>query len=970
MKKLTTLFMSLLVGGASFSQVVINEIQASNTNTIEDPEYQENADWIELYNASDQEVDLSGYAMSDNSTNTDEWIFPAGTTIDAKGYLIVWADGKSESGLHADFSISNNGDEVVLFSPEAEIVDAINFGESEDDVSIGRTIDGGNVWGVFATPTPGTQNSGTAVRMQAPEVIFGLKEGYYGDAQTVSLTSFIPDGVVYYTTDGSTPTQNSTEYSAPITISKNTVLKAISYHERYLVSRIHTKTYFIGERKSTLPVISLGVDPVEFFDEETGMYMSGPDASPYDPNYGANFWEERELPVSFEYFEDGKQEVDVNAGIKIFGGWSRRFDQKSFSINCRDEYGDERMRYKFFPDKDINVFKQVLLRNSGSNVDELKYRDLMLQSLVKGQMDVDYQDGVPTVVYINGEYWGILNLREKVNERYLKDNYGYDQDDVDLLANYQGIGDELHGSAEDFWGMFEYVSFEDFEGPAMYGELSSMIDVDEFINYQLTQIYVGNHDWPADNIKYWKNNDLDTEWRWILYDLDQSFAYYDYCTYDVNTLYDATHEVHEPHYWASHYNGILFLSKFLENETFRTKFITQLCAHMSSTFSTDRIKNRIEYYENLLYDEKPYHIERWSPVKKDSVWNKQHDQMIEFAEERPAKMREFMEDQFNLSSASLISVTAKNNRFPRYKVCGVPTAGQDYTGYFYDDLVVKIEALPSPNYKFVHWEDADNNVVSSNETIKITVDGDQALFAVYEEVTKIEGLYINEFMASNNNSLLDSRGESDDWIEIYNDNDFAIDLAGLYLCDDFTSMNKVKIEGDGSDKTVVPAKGYIILWADSDENQGPTHIDLKLSANGEQLAIIQGGTEDHWIDSLTFPAQQTDVSYGRVSDGSASWKIFDAATPNASNDGTVGIMPNKLDGVKIYPTLVDDYVTVNNISGADCQVSIINTTGKLMLKSALSRSEKKISVDKLPAGLYLVKVYNQAGVFVEKIYIK
>lgn len=953
---------------SAFSQVVINEIQAGNTKTVTDPDFDEFADWIELYNSSETAVDLSGHTLTDDVDRPLQWAFPDGTAIPAKGRLIVWADNKDEgNALHANFSVSNNGDAVILFNAEGVVIDAINFGSIDDDKSFARKGDGGSVWGINSSPSPNAENSSTVSKMQAPEVLFSMPGGYYDDKQQIELVSFIPDGQIRYTTDGSMPSASSLLYEEPVSVSKNTVLKALVLHSEYRKGRVTMQTYFIGERKSNLPVVSLGVDPYDFFDETTGMYMTGPNASPWEPYDGANYWEDRELPVTFEYFVNGKQEVEVNAGIKIFGGWSRRFPQKSFSINCRKAYGDERMEYKFFKDKDINTFKQILLRNSGSQVDEVKYRDLMLQNLVKDQMDIDYQEGKAAIVYINGEYWGILNIREKLNERYLKDNYGLDQDNIDLLANYEEV---IHGSSESFEQLFAAIENFDFSPKSKYANIENIIDANEYINYNIAEIYFGNHDWPGSNIKYWRTTNVDGKWRWILYDTDQSFAYYDYCRYDVNTLYDATNVIIDHRYWASDYEGTLFMSKFLENPVFRDEFIQRFCAHLNSTFTPERTKSFINGYEEMYEEEQPYHLERWG--ESDSVWDVQYDEMIEFAEKRPSYMFGFIKDYFKLSSPSTLNISSINNDKPQYLIKGVPSGGEAYAGKFFNNIPVTIEALPVRGYRFDHWEDESGGNISADAEIEITLTGNKSIKAVYEQLTKIENIYINEFMASNSTGITDSRGEYDDWIELYNDNDFAVEIGGLFVTDDFANDMARQISIGKSGETVIPAKGFIILWADSDENQGPLHVDMKLSAKGEQIGLFQKiGSEIHWIDSVSFPSQVKDISYGRKGDANEKFVHFETPTPNASNGQNAVAVSETIIEAEIYPTVVDDKVYVALKGGDEAQLEIYSAFGASVCRKLLyPNSLSVVKLENVKNGVYFVKVSNGADSKVERIIVR
>jgi len=516
------------------SQVVINEFQVDNSKTYEDASSNEYSDWIELFNTSNQAVDISNYYLTDDIYEVEKWTIPAGTIVEPNDYLIIWCDGKN-TGLHTNFKLGKEQECVALYSGNKELVDAYNYARIPEDKSIGRSVDGAGAWVLFENPTPKMSNNGSEYEIcKAPEPIFNINGGYFASNQNVVLSSSISNAKIYYTIDGSIPTNSSARYTKPISVSKTTVLKAIVYHENYEPSRIQSNTFFINEHQSDFPVVSIGVDPYDFFDEADGIYSMGNYASSEFPYYGANFWLGIELPATFEYYTPkGNKKVQVNAGVKIFGNWSKGQDQKSLAINCREEYGDERMRYQFFKEKDNDIYKNVVLRNAGVKANSIKYRDMMITDLVSSRMDVDYQAGTPSVVYINGKYWGILNIREKLKERYLKDNYGIEQEHVDLIANYHEV---ISGSMSDFSSMQDHIVYSDMSQKDEYDLVSTWMDIDEYINYMIAQLYIANRDWPGFNIRYWSNNRTNSPWRWILYDTDQSFAQSNDSDEDYNNL--------------------------------------------------------------------------------------------------------------------------------------------------------------------------------------------------------------------------------------------------------------------------------------------------------------------------------------------------------------------------------------------------------------------------------------------------
>lgn len=939
----------------AYNQVVINEFQANNETTLQEPESGNYEDWVELYNQGSQEVDISGYYLSNEKSDTTKWKVPSGTTIPANGFLLIWLDNK-DTELHASFKLDKDGDIIILYDDSKERLDIMNFHEMGKDISYGRATDGGTLWSQFKTPTPTGANYTVASILTAPEPIFLTKAGYYEDAIKVTLQTVLPDAKIYYTIDGSTPTMKSGVYSEPIELTKTSVVKAMTIRAGYNTSRITTRSYFIGEHESEFPVISIGVDPYNFFDEDEGMYSMGPYASPEAPNHGANFWEDREEPVTFEYFVNGKQKVEVNAGIKIFGNWSRRFDQRSFSINCKNAYGDERMRYKFFKDKDNDVYKQLVVRNAGNDVNSLKYRDLMLQNMVSDRMDIDYQAGVPAIVYINGEYWGIMNLREKVQERFLKDNYGLKKDDVTLIANYK-FQSEDEGSIDEFWSLKDHIESSDMSTDANYNSATGMMDIDEYINYTIAEIYYANRDWPGCNIKYWKENGAGHQWRWILYDLDQSTAYYEECNQHVNTLFNAITE--EQTHWANFSESTVILRQLLENEVFKNEFIQRFAVHINTTFSSERFTSYINTYDSIYANEKPYHLERWDYT--DSLWNAEKANLLLFAEERPAIMQGFIKEMFEISDMVSLTLKSENELTPSFEISSVAMGGNLVAGDYFKGIPLTVSAKQTTR-KFSHWEDEDGNTLSSDIIYTFTPESNQTITAVYDQSSGLDNLFINEIMASNNETFADEKGEYDDWIELYNANDYSVDVSGLYITDKLDKPSKYKIPQGENNETTIPAGGYKIIWADEEKSEGVLHTNFKLSSSGETLGLVQVVNDEvHWIDTVSYSELDEDFSYGRVSDGEDSFVDFENATPNLSNITATGVEDLAVNEyIKVYPAIVTDLFTVETNVDDQLSIEVYSLAGSKVTNTADTGgcNTVQMNIAGLNSGIYLVKVFN------------
>jgi hypothetical protein len=323
----------------------------------------------------------------------------------------------------------------------------------EGDVSYGRQPDGSDTLFYFATPTPGTTNNlnlhGSNFS-RADSVLFSIGGGpAIPWCKHSSLSSPVATDQIYYTTNGSIPTHESTLYTAPIPVFADRVLKARTYREGALPGPVVTNSYFVT-RLHDFPTVSITTDPANLWDHNTGIYVKGPYAAePNSPFFGANFWQDWEKPAQLEvYTKDGKKAINQGVGIKIFGAYSRANDQKSLAVFARNNYGAGKFRYPFFKDKPITTFESIVLRNAGNDDSSCHFRDGLISSIARN-MDIDRLAFQPAAAYINGEYWGILNIREKINEHYLASNHSFSTTDLDLLGNRLEV---LNGTINDYRG--------------------------------------------------------------------------------------------------------------------------------------------------------------------------------------------------------------------------------------------------------------------------------------------------------------------------------------------------------------------------------------------------------------------------------------------------------------------------------------------------------------------------------------
>ncbi|MBI9071903.1 MAG: CotH kinase family protein [Melioribacteraceae bacterium] len=864
---LIVIFFFSVIGKQIYSQkLFINEIVVSDS------------DWIEIYNSSDTQIDLSGFYLTDDLENKNKWEVPEGTYIEAKGFLTFFAD-ETDEGLHTNFKLSENGELAGLYSKDGIVIDSLTFGKQHSGFSFGRFPDGGNSFYFFKTPTRSETNieAGFAGILNQPN--FSHTGSFYRDPILLIISSSNYKDTIRYTTDGSAPTESSSMYEFPLYIDSTSVIRVAAFKNGYFNSDIITQTYFINEN-TKLPIISISTDPDDLWDSEIGIYVKGTNGiSGYCVDDPHNWNQQWERPASIELFEaDRSPAFKLDAGIQISGGCTRKYPQKSLAIYARSEYGVSKIKYQVFPDKPITEFNNLLLRNSGQDWWRALIRDGLIQNLVK-EIDIDWEAYKPAVLFLNGEYWGIHGIREKDNEHYVASNHNVDPDNLDILSNNANV---KQGTADGYNSLIEFIQTHDLTLQQNYDYVKSQMDIDEYLNYVITEIYTANTDWPGGNIKYWRERGDGNKWRWILYDTDMSMGAVTYGNYDSNTLDNATHPVGT--YYANPGWSTLLLRTLLVNEKFKNMFIQKFASHLNTTFIPERVISITDSIKSIIEDEIPRHTGRWQQSTSfNSGWEYHINVIKEFAENRPAHMLNNINQKFGLTGTTSLIVKNETLKMGSVFINGVKLKESTFSGKYFKKVPIELLAIPQPGYRFVGWKGFYN---SANDSLVISISASKVVEAVFEpeNFNSFSELYINEFLAVNQNSYSDENGEFNDWIELYNGGNSEINIGGLFLTDDFNEPDKFQISDSSPDSTKIKPGEYLVLWADGDTQQGILHLNFKLSSSGEQIAISkQFGNEFVFIDTLTFNSQTEDISFGRIPDGSENREKIYVPSPGAAN---------------------------------------------------------------------------------------
>ncbi len=813
--------------------------------------------------------------------------------------------------------------------------------------------------------------------------LFSVESGFFSD--NIDLEFNTNDGEeILYTIDGSEPTLNSFKYQGtPISINRTTVIRARTFINDTLSDNTETNTYFINEH-SDLPIFSLSTTPSNFWDSDSGIYVKGNNYDPEVSEFSANYWQDWERPVHIEFFDqDGSIAFKQNAGMKIFGSWSRTNSQKSLTIHARKIYGKKKFDYPLIPSLDIKKYKSFVLRNSGTDWTSSMFRDGFIQSLLENE-DLDKIAFRPAIVFLNGEYWGIHNIREKINDNYIGAHHNVDKDAIDLL---EGDAEIIRGSNDSYISLINYIENNDISDPDNYQTVVNQIDIDNFITYQTFEIFIANTDWPSNNIKYWRPQTENGRWRWILHDTDFGFNLTSQEGYKHNSLDFALTNDAEINYpnppWAT-----FLLRKLLENESFKNKFISKFADFSNTIFNPDFIKNRIEDFKGNINSEIERHLERWYNGNfSRSNWESVVEEMKIFADERLSYLKPFYVERFGLGESQFISLDVSDKEAGKIQVNTIKVKSYPWEGEYFSNIPVKLTAISNPGYRFVEWV---GDYSSLEAKIEISLNATTVVQAIFEKTDDVEPIVINEINYDSHKNF-----DTEDWIELYNNSEFDVNLSN-WIFSDGKDTNQFVIP----ESTILEANGYLVLCrstADFDSlfNQvGNLDIgnfigdfDFKLSNKGELIRLFN--SDGNIVDSVRYdnklPWPEEAAGNGPTLElkdpsldnyNSENWGNSSTfGTPGTENDSYIVSVENRSISIpteiKLYqnypnpfnPTTTIKYSIplVNSESFANVSLKIFDILGKeikTLVNQQMTAGEYSVDFDakNLSSGVYYYQI--------------
>ena len=611
---------------------------------------------------------------------------------------------------HTNFKISSEGETLYLFNPNGELIDSLLVAGIPPDVSIGIPPSGGGP-AIFATPTPGARNAEVSYEGTISErITFSQPSGRSGPF-ALTMTGAPQGSSIRYTLDGNLPTESSSLYTGPIDMRATTALRARIFAPNLLPSPTQTRSYLIDDGHD-LPVVSLVTEPANFFDGQNGIYVLGDNYTGTDfPYFGSNIWLDREVPLHMSFLPEGDGETfSQDLGTKIFGGWSRARPQRSLALFARKKYGDGDMDYAFFPNRPMEEYEGLVLRNSGNDWMISMLADVVMTGLMEGS-GVDVQAAQPVATYLNGQYWGFYNLRERINEHFVAGRYGLDPDEIDMLELW---GQVRNGSNVAYFEMLDIAVNGDLDVAANYDAVAERMDIDNFIKYELAQIYYRNTDWPGNNIRFWRSQEPGGKWRWILYDTDFGGGYSGSGDYRHNTLNFAL--ATDGPGWPNPSWSTQLLRGLLRSETFRHQFINQFADEMNSRFLPDRVNDFITERVQVIDREIIRARQRWDTPNN---FNNRVGNMRNFFINRPAVMKRHLRERFNLPAHHTVEVRITDPAEGYVELNSLILEEDNWSGDYFESVPIRLKAVPRPGYRFSHWE-LDADAGTDEITVNIT----------------------------------------------------------------------------------------------------------------------------------------------------------------------------------------------------------------------------------------------------------
>lgn len=712
------------------SQVLINEYSAANYTGIDFQTGPGMAyeDWIELYNAGPNAVNLAGYFLTDKLNDLQKWQFPAGVSIPANGYLVVLASSENafvNGYQNTNFKLTQTkGSEyIILSNTSGIIVDSIKLNyANQTNHSRGRTTNGAATWAIFDLPTLNAANTNAKTKY-ADKVTFNLQPGFYTGAQSISLNTTEPGATIRYTIDGSEPTLTSALYTGPINVPATTVIRAKAFSTNPLVLSSHTETntYFINEVHSVKVISVCGNTLANLFGGNQADYLG-----------------------SLELFEtDGTFLTEATGEFNKHGNDSWAYDQRGVDFIARDQLGiNYALEDEIFDNKNRDEFQRVILKcgasdnypfeNGGAHI-----RDAYVNEISQlGDLRLDERSNEFAVLYLNGNYWGVYDIREKTDDSDFTDYY-YDQDVpyIQYLKTWGGTWEEYGApNAQSDWdALVSFIDLNNMQNPANYAYVDSLYNTGSLIDYFILNGFVVCSDWLNWNTGWWRGLDPagdKKKWRYTLWDMDATFGHYinytgvpnqsanaDPC--DPESLGDPGGQGHVP-IW----------NKLQTNDEFFADYINRYAELTSTIFTCDSMHNLLDAMVAEIEPEMQRHINRWGGTMVE--WQSNVQDIHDFIDTRCVNVPAGLVNcNPEISGPYTLVIDVDPPLAGEVQLSSITPSNYPYEGTYFGGVNISLDADPFTNWVFDYWTIANDTLLpdSLTENVLLTLSADDTVVA-------------------------------------------------------------------------------------------------------------------------------------------------------------------------------------------------------------------------------------------------
>lgn len=731
--------------------------------------------------------------------------------------------------FHANFKLKAEGESLVLTDSTGVLVDSLDTGRLFTDTSVGRDPAGSNLL-VFMTPTPEALNTSQGRSGYAAMTSASPEGGFYPGSMSVTL-SIPPGAVVHYSLNGEEPTTAHPQYTGPVTLFDGlTAFRARAFEAGLWGSQITTETYLVGPVPQTLPIASVITEPDLLFGP-SGIYV--------------NSFSRNEVPAHIEFFElGGSRLLTQDIGLKLHGGFSARLNaQRSLRIIARGGYSLGEMEVDLFPELGFDTYKQFLLRNAGNDWCRAHMRDALMHRITAPE-DLEIMALQPTVVLINGEYYGIQNMRERQDEDYLASRKGVDPDNVDILelANADVVeGDSVHWD-----NLMDFVNSRDVNDPLVWADIETRVETDNLAAHCIMQVWCGNDDWPQNNIKWWRPRTPEGRWRWMMYDTDFAFGRFGSVNEDVLS-----------HLYGSSAATAELFQALMENDRYRQRFINRYADYLNEHFLPQRTRQVMFGIYEEMEPEIDRHTARWRAegpfggTLSRFTWIDELRDISSFLGDRNEVARQQIRSEYGIPGDFTLSLDVSPADSGSVQLTAIEIS-ESWSGEYFQYVPVEMTAVPAPGWEFDSWSDP---LLPQQPHVEIVSDGAPIGVTAIFRPAPVSDMVIHEI---NYNS---SAGfDPGDWVELYNNGVASIDISGWSFEDSGSSWTVPA-------GTLVPAGGYLVLAQDVAQftaayGGGLTalgDLGFGFSGGGELLRLRDGGgvliDEVDYMDVSPWPTE-------------------------------------------------------------------------------------------------------------------